>query len=257
MIGLGLKEKVKKSFRKVKKDFEKVSQWIEYLNNKINYHDEAISNINITIEDNNKQIVDKINSIESKLENHENRIEGNKIKRENLKNEIDRINNSIDEIVELFQIMKTSFDKRNNKQKLQMNKLQDIILKKFKEVNERYNEIKKDITQKVSKRIDETIEKTRKNIKETKKNKSTLDYTKIKNKLTPAEKRIIALLVNVDRPMEYKDIAKRLGVSPVTIRRHISSIKKSDFPLNIAKNDLNRNVVILTKKAKKIIKKFD
>ncbi len=279
MIGLGMKEKIRKSFKKVKRDFDKVSKWIKYLNSKVNYHDEAIAKINLFMEENNRVIANKINSLEERIENNEK--EKNRIL-----NQIEDLNNSFDEIENLYKVIKTNLNERKRVNQDQFEKLEKILINRFKNVLDRYDKLKDEIKRdkreltkkqsKLKKQIEKNQktflnkhkeikdkfnkEKKSKKIKREPKKKNSekkQKHKELKEKITPAEKRIIALLVNTDRPMEYKEIANQLGVSQVTVRRHISSIKKSNFPIKIAKNDLNRNVVILTDKAKKIIKTFD
>ncbi|MDD5133251.1 MAG: sigma-70 region 4 domain-containing protein [Candidatus Nanoarchaeia archaeon] len=50
-------------------------------------------------------------------------------------------------------------------------------------------------------------------------------------KLTPAQKNILGLLVYAGGPLGYDDISKKLGLSIVTVRRHINDIKKVGFKL--------------------------
>ncbi|MDO8628137.1 MAG: hypothetical protein Q7R56_00075 [Nanoarchaeota archaeon] len=43
--------------------------------------------------------------------------------------------------------------------------------------------------------------------------------------LTPAQKRVVGLLVYSGGPMDYEEIARRLDLNPITARRHINDVK--------------------------------
>src|SRR3989344_4894524 len=45
--------------------------------------------------------------------------------------------------------------------------------------------------------------------------------------LTPAQKRVVALMAFAGGPLGYEDISKKLGINEVTARRHINDIKRA------------------------------
>lgn len=49
--------------------------------------------------------------------------------------------------------------------------------------------------------------------------------------LTAAQRNIVAFLIYSAEPMGYDDIAKKLGLSEVTIRRHISDMRRFGFKI--------------------------
>lgn len=51
-------------------------------------------------------------------------------------------------------------------------------------------------------------------------------------KLTPSERNIIALMVYSKEPLSYSEISQKLGINEVTIRRHMSDIKRMGFKMN-------------------------
>ena len=64
-------------------------------------------------------------------------------------------------------------------------------------------------------------------------NRSNQSIMNIKSfeKLTPAQKEVVTLLVYMDRPLGYEDIAKNLGLNIVTVRRHVNDIFKIGLPI--------------------------
>jgi len=77
-----------------------------------------------------------------------------------------------------------------------------------------------------------------------------------KENLTPAQKRVLQLLDSAETPLEYEDIAKELGISVITIRRHINDIKKMGFNIGEKVNiNRSRKVFFLEKEIKKAIKR--
>ena len=90
-------------------------------------------------------------------------------------------------------------------------------------------------------------------------NQSFMNVQTIKNLkeiLTPAQKRVIQLLMIAETPMEYDDLAKELGLNIVTIRRHINDIKKMGFKVREKMNvEHKRKVFYLEKEMKQAIKR--
>jgi len=64
-------------------------------------------------------------------------------------------------------------------------------------------------------------------------NRSNQSVMNIKSfeKLTPAQKEVITLLVYMDKPLGYEDLAKNLGLNIVTVRRHVNDIFKIGLPI--------------------------
>mgnify|MGYP001618306362 CR=1 FL=1 len=78
---------------------------------------------------------------------------------------------------------------------------------------------------------------------------------KLKEYLTPAQKRIIQILNVAEIPLEYEDIARELGVSIITIRRHVNDIKKMGFQVREKFNiDTKRKVFYLENMIKRAIR---
>jgi predicted transcriptional regulator len=50
---------------------------------------------------------------------------------------------------------------------------------------------------------------------------------KVSKRLTPMQKKVIALLSLAKKPLDYNTIAKELRISVVTVRRHINDIKRA------------------------------
>jgi DNA-binding CsgD family transcriptional regulator len=50
--------------------------------------------------------------------------------------------------------------------------------------------------------------------------------------LTPAQKQVVGLLIYAGDAMTYEDISKKLGISIVTVRRHINDVKRAGFKIN-------------------------
>ena len=73
--------------------------------------------------------------------------------------------------------------------------------------------------------------------------------------LSPAERKVVAVLSDSEIPLEYGEIAKRLNLNVITVRRYISNLTRYGIPLNIQKNLFNRNVVSLKKRHDEVGKK--
>src|SRR3989344_946585 len=105
----------------------------------------------------------------------------------------------------------------------------------------------------------------KKNNEEIRKLKSDLKYSfsNIKkdmdsvNKIvhTPAQKRVIQLLMIAETPLEYEDIAKELKLNIITVRRHINDVKRLGFEIVERINtESNRKVFYIEKEVKKMIR---
>jgi len=54
---------------------------------------------------------------------------------------------------------------------------------------------------------------------------------KVSKRLTPMQKKVVALLSLAKRPLEYNTLAKELKISVVTVRRHINDIKRAGLKI--------------------------
>ena len=85
-------------------------------------------------------------------------------------------------------------------------------------------------------------------------NQSFMNVQSLKNNITPAQKKVIHILNIAETPLEYEDIAKELGISVITVRRHLNDLKKIGFDLKEKVNIENgRKVFFLEKATKKAI----
>ncbi|MBI2110541.1 HTH domain-containing protein [Candidatus Woesearchaeota archaeon] len=76
----------------------------------------------------------------------------------------------------------------------------------------------------------------------------------LSERITPKEKKVIMCLLEAGMPLEYSDIAKKLGISIVTTRRHINDIKKSGFKIEEKMNvDTKRKVFYIKNEVKNAI----
>ncbi|MEK6907110.1 MAG: HTH domain-containing protein, partial [Nanoarchaeota archaeon] len=77
---------------------------------------------------------------------------------------------------------------------------------------------------------------------------------KLKEYLTPAQKRIIQILNVAEIPLEYEDIARELKLSVITVRRHVNDIKKMGFQVKEKINiDNGRKVFYIERAIKRAI----
>ncbi|MCD4666485.1 HTH domain-containing protein [archaeon] len=82
-------------------------------------------------------------------------------------------------------------------------------------------------------------------------NQSFMNIQSLKDKITPAQKRILLLLNRTNIPLEYNDIAEELGLSIVTVRRHINDVKRSGFEIKEKVSvDTRRKVFYIENKLK-------
>lgn len=73
-------------------------------------------------------------------------------------------------------------------------------------------------------------------------------------RLTPIQKKVVAFMIGLDIPLEYSQIAKKLGLNIVTVRRHINDIKRTGFEIKEKVNTKNkRKVFYIDEKIKKMI----
>ncbi|MEK6862602.1 MAG: HTH domain-containing protein [Nanoarchaeota archaeon] len=78
---------------------------------------------------------------------------------------------------------------------------------------------------------------------------------KLKEYLTPAQKRVIQMLNLAEIPLEYEDLAKELKLSVITVRRHINDIKKMGFQIKEKMNiDTGRKVFFIENVVKRAIR---
>ena len=71
--------------------------------------------------------------------------------------------------------------------------------------------------------------------------------------ISPAEKKVLGILSDGQIPLEYTEIARRLDLNVITIRRYISNLVRYGVPLNIQKNLFNRNVVSLKRRPEETV----
>ncbi|MBI2110100.1 HTH domain-containing protein [Candidatus Woesearchaeota archaeon] len=57
-------------------------------------------------------------------------------------------------------------------------------------------------------------------------------------RLTPAQKNLVALLLHAGGPLGYEEIAKKLGLNLVTVRRHLNDVLRAGVPV-MAKMSVN------------------
>ena len=70
-------------------------------------------------------------------------------------------------------------------------------------------------------------------------------------KLTPAQKQVIALLAYSGGPVDYEDVAKKLGINIVTARRHINDINRAGFKIREKVSVKNRRKMFYLDKEEK------
>lgn len=81
-----------------------------------------------------------------------------------------------------------------------------------------------------------------------------MNVQSLKNVITPAQKKVIHALSLAEIPLEYEDLAKELGLSIVTVRRHINDLKRMGFNVKEKVNIENgRKVFFIEKAVKRVI----
>ena len=81
-----------------------------------------------------------------------------------------------------------------------------------------------------------------------------MNVQSLKNTITPAQKKVIHALSLAEIPLEYEDLAKELGLSIVTIRRHLNDLKRMGFDVKEKINIENgRKVFFIERAVKKAI----
>jgi len=83
---------------------------------------------------------------------------------------------------------------------------------------------------------------------------------KISKRLTPMQKKVIALLSLAKKPLSYNTIAKELKISVVTVRRHINDIKRTGLEIKEKVSvDNKRKVFFIEEKMKKniLVEKYE
>jgi len=77
----------------------------------------------------------------------------------------------------------------------------------------------------------------------------------LKDKMTPSQKNLLNLLRNASIPLDYEIIAKELGLSTVTVRRHMNDIKRLFEIKEMRDVDRGRKVFYIDKEAKMTLKR--
>jgi biotin operon repressor len=81
-----------------------------------------------------------------------------------------------------------------------------------------------------------------------------MNVQSLKNTVTPAQKKVIHVLGLADMPLEYGDLARELGLSVVTVRRHLNDLKRMGFNVKEKVNVENgRKVFFIEKTVKRAI----
>ena len=81
-----------------------------------------------------------------------------------------------------------------------------------------------------------------------------MNVQSLKDMVTPAQKKVIHALSLAEIPLEYEDLAKELGLSIVTVRRHLNDLKKMGFDVKEKVNIENgRKVFFIEKAVKRVI----
>ncbi|MEK6932972.1 MAG: HTH domain-containing protein [Nanoarchaeota archaeon] len=81
-----------------------------------------------------------------------------------------------------------------------------------------------------------------------------MNVQSLKNTITPAQKKVIHALSLAEIPLEYEDLARELGLSIVTVRRHLNDLKRMGFDVKEKVNIENgRKVFFIEKTMKKVI----
>ena len=81
-----------------------------------------------------------------------------------------------------------------------------------------------------------------------------MNVQSLKNTVTPAQKKVIHVLGLADMPLEYGDLARELGLSVVTVRRHLNDLKRMGFDVKEKVNVENgRKVFFIEKTVKRAI----
>lgn len=85
---------------------------------------------------------------------------------------------------------------------------------------------------------------------------SGFDRGILEKRLTPIQKKVVALMISSEIPLEYVQIAKKLGLNIVTIRRHMNDIKRTGFEIKEKINaQKKRKVFYIDGKMKKLVLK--
>ena len=84
---------------------------------------------------------------------------------------------------------------------------------------------------------------------------SFMNVQVLKDKMTPSQKNLLNLLRNASIPLDYEIIAKELGLSTVTVRRHMNDIKRLFEIKEMRDVDRGRKVFYIDKEAKMTLKR--
>ena len=169
--------------------------------------------------------------------------------RDNLKHSFSNIKNDIQSIHNVLKHFKQKHEEHDEKHGLHSEKFE-----KLEDEISRIHEILEELDRRKPERsiVHELVQSFKRS------NQSFMNVQSLHNlkeRLTPAQKRIIQVLDMAEMPIEYEDIARELGISIVTVRRHVNDIKKMGFQIKEKINvDAKRKVFYLEKDIKRAIK---
>src|SRR3990167_4703254 len=169
--------------------------------------------------------------------------------RDNLKHSFSNIKNDIQSIHNVLKHFKQKHEEHDEKHGLHSEKFE-----KLEDEISRIHEILEELDRRKPERsiVHERVQSFKRS-NQSFMNVQSLDN--LKERLTPAQKRIIQVLDMAEMPIEYEDIARELGISIVTVRRHVNDIKKMGFQIKEKINvDAKRKVFYLEKDIKRAIK---
>jgi DNA-binding MarR family transcriptional regulator len=170
--------------------------------------------------------------------------------KENLKNSFSNIKNdilSVHRVLENFKDKHIHHENKHEKHDERLTKLEEEIEKIY------------DFLENSNRRLERRSIVHERSIAFNRSNQSFMNVQSLenlKNNLTPAQKNVLQLLDSAETPLEYEEIARELGLSIITIRRHVNDIKKMGFNVGEKTNiNKNRKLFFLEKKIKKAIRK--
>jgi len=122
--------------------------------------------------------------------------------------------------------------------------------KKFDKIHERLDAIEEIL----SKNLEEHSNVQSFNRVQARSNQSFMNIQSLNDLITPKEKQIIMCLLDAEKPLEYKEIAKMGGISIITARRHLNDIKRSGLKIEEKRNiESNRKVFFIKNEVKNAI----
>lgn len=161
-----------------------------------------------------------------------------------------------DEIVKIKDNLKNSFSNIKRDVGL-INELLDHFRSKHSEHDQRFERLERNLAEikqllakksTVNERLERSIvhERSRAFKRSNQSFMNVQSLKRLKENLTPAQKRVIQLLNVTEIPLQYEDMAKELGVSVITVRRHMNDMKKIGFQVREKFNiDTKRKVFYL------------